>query len=265
MRDVNSILEMVEKYIGDSVLFIVFLVCLIGMLSKLKRKEAAYAVGIILLSVLLVYNNVSIKLLGMLTDKATLYRFFWAVPVTIVIAWVCVNKFSELQGKPVKVVALGLAILLVAVGGNSYLSKESLTYPGTTEKIPGDVKKICEIINDNKQQERPICVFDLSIMLMVRCEEPSIVWAIPRKQYLGVLEQGYQDENSKYPRAENLIKVVNDGIQVPKKKLKRALRSKDVEFLVVKKEFQMTDYFMKMGISSVGESDNYVVYQFIPK
>lgn len=265
MRDMNSMLEMAEKYTGESVLFLLFLVCLISMLSKLKKKEAGYVISIILLSIVVIFNDASVKLLGMLTDKATLYRFFWAVPVTIVIAWACVTKFSELQGKLVKVVALGLAVLLLVLGGNSYLSKESLTYPGTTEKIPGDVKKICEIINNNKQQERPVCVFDLSIMLMVRCEEPSIVWAIPRKQYLGVLEQGYQDENSRYPKSENLIKVVNDGIRVPEKKLKKALKNKDAEFLVVKKEFQMTDYFMEMGISAVGESDSYVVYQYIPE
>lgn len=265
MRDVNSILEMAEKYVGDSVLFLLFLVCLISVLSKVKKKEAGYVAAIIVLSIVLIFNNVSVKLLGMLTDKATLYRFFWAVPVTMVIAWACVDKASQLQGKLVKIVALGLGILMLVVGGNSYLSKESLAYPGTTEKIPGDIKTVCEIINENKQQERPICMFDLSTMLMVRSQEPSIVWAITRNQYLGVLEQGYQEENSKYPKAENLIKVVNDGIRVPEKKLKKALKNKDVEFLVVKKEFQMIDYFVEMGILAVGESDNYVVYQYVPE
>lgn len=263
MRNVNSILEMIEMYTGETVFSVLFLVALVTLLVDLKKKDTKYLMWLIVLSIVVILNDVSMKFLGMFTDEATFYRFLWAFPVLIVIAYVAVNGWSKLQGKAVKTTALALCVLMFVFGGSSYLTTESVAYPGTIEKIPGDVKKVCEIINENKQQNRPICVFDLSILLMVRSEEPSIVWGFTRKQYLDIVENGYDREDCKYPKVETLVKVVNDGIQVPKKKLKRALKTRKVEFLVVKKEFQMTDYFVEMGILPVDESDNYVVYQYI--
>lgn len=265
MRDVNSIFEMVQKYAGETMFIVLFLVCIISLLSNLKKKDVSYIIWVLLLSLFLIFNEISLKFLGIFTDDATFYRFLWAVPVLFVIAYGFVMMFSKLSGKVVKVSVVLLCLLMFGLCTDSYLTKESITYPGTTEKIPGDVKVICEIINKNKQSERPRCVFDLSILMMVRSEEPSIVWGVTRQQYLEIIEMGYDREDSRYPKIENLVKVVNDGIQVPKRKLRHTLNKRKIEFLVVKKEFQMTEYFKAMGIPAVGESDNYVVYQYIKK
>lgn len=265
MRDVNSVLEMVQRYAGEGMIILLFLVALIFLLGGNRKKDTQYIVWLIFFSVLLVFNDVSQKILALFTDKETFYRFLWAVPVLLVIGYVFVKEWQKFQGKAVKATVLFLCVFLFLFGSDSYLTKENITYPGTVQKIPGDVKQVCEIINNNKQAERPVCVSDLSILLMIRSEEPSVVWGFTRQKYLDVVENGYDRPDCRYPSVETLVKVVNDGMQVPKKKLKKALKKRKVEFIVVKKEFQMTDYFAKIGVLPVGESDNYVVYQYLPK
>lgn len=261
MREVNSVLEVVKNYTGESILGILFLVCLISMISKAKSRNRKYILWIVIFSILLVFNNIAMKLMGMLTDSATYYRFLWAVPVTIVVGYVFVEKLTGMQEKMGKVILLGLGVLILALGGTTYISKETVQYPGTTEKIPQDVKTICQVIEENKISERPVCVFDSSTQLMVRAENPSIVWAVNRETYLYLMENGY--DTGKYKKSNRLVKVVNSGIKVKRKRFMKALNKKNVEFLVIKKEFQMTKYLAKMGIYPVGESDNYIIYQYI--
>ena len=261
MRGVNSVIEVIKNYTGESILGIVFLLCLISMISKGKKQERKYILWIVIFSIVLVFNTITMKLMGLLTDISTYYRFFWAVPVTIVIGYVLVEKLSEVQEKIGKAVIIGICVLVLVFGGTTYLSKESIQYPGTTEKIPQDIKTICQVIEENKISERPVCVFDVSTQLMVRAENPSIVWAVNREAYMYLLENGY--DTGKYKKSNRLVKVVNSGIKVKKKRFIKALNKKNVEFLVIKKEFQMTKYLAKMNIHPVGESDNYIIYQYI--
>lgn len=263
MRGVNSILETVKNYIGESVFGAVFIMCLIIILVYQKKQDKKYTATLILLSILVVFNSFSMKVVGIVTDGATYYRFLWAVPVIIVIAYAVTESIKRVGDKLVGLVIIGMFAAMMFVGGTGYINGNSIRYPGTTEKIPGDVKAICEIIEENKQEERPVCVFDLATQLMVRSEDASIVWGIGRRPYMFVMENGYDNDSGRYKRSENLIKVVNSGIKIQKRKLKNALKHKNIEFLVIKKEFQMTEYLEKAGVHPVGESDNYIIYQYI--
>lgn len=260
MSGVTSVLEIIKNYTGESILGIVFLMCLISMISKEEKKNRNYIIWIIVLSVVFVFNDISMKFMGLLTDSATYYRFLWAVPVTVVIAHVLVETLTREKEKTRMVAIAGLCVMILALGGATYLNKENLQYPGSTEKIPGDIKTICRIIEENKIEERPVCVFDQATLLMVRSENPSIVWGVKRNAYIYFMENGY--DSGKYKNSEKLIKVVNSGIEVKKRKLKKIIKRRNVEFLVIKKEFQMTEYLSEIGVYPVGESDNYIVYQY---
>lgn len=267
MYEVNSILETVKIYMGQSGIGMLFLVCLLVILGyhvqEKDSRDQKFLVWVILLSVVFLFNDVAMKVLGKLTDSSTFYRFLWAVPVIQVTAYGVVNFFSRAKGAAAKIVVASICVLLLAIMGNSYVTADSLRYPGTMEKIPQDIKKVCEIIDEYKTVENPVCALDQAAQLMVRTEDPSIVWAVSRKRCLYFQQYGYDNGSGKYRYSENLLKVVNSGIQIKKKKLRKSLRKKKVEFLVIKKEYGMDAYLKKVGLNPVGESDNYIVYQYI--
>ncbi len=269
MYETNSILETVKNYIGQSGIGILFLVCLLVILAyHFKEKDSRdkkVFLWIILLSFFGLYNDAAMKILGKLTDSATFYRFLWAVPVILVTAYSVVNFFSEAKGVAAKIAVAGICILMLTVVGKSYVNADGLRYPGTMEKIPRDIKTICEIIDEYKTVENPVCVFDHAAQLMVRIEDPSIVWAVGREPYLYFQQNGYDNGSKKYRYSEKLLKVADSGIQVKKKKLQKVLQKKNVEFMVIKKEYDMDSYLKSVGLTPVGESDNYIIYQYINK
>lgn len=269
MNGTNSIVETVKNYMGQSgmgMLFLASLLVLLGYhMQQKETKDKKVLIWVMVLSVVLVFNSVSMKILGKFTDSATFYRFLWMVPVIFVISYVMVNCFSRMKGFVGKAVMAGICVLMLVFVGNGYVTKDTVKYPGSMEKIPQDVKSICQIIEENKTVDNPVCAFDLATQLMVRTENPSIVWAVGRKPYLHFQQYGYDNGSNKYLYSQNLLKVVDSGIQIERKKLRKTLKKKNVEFLVMKKSYQMDEYLKEVGLNPVGESDNYIIYQYINK
>ena len=256
MYEANTILETVKKYMGQSGIGLLFLVCLLVIIGyhvqeKDSRNRKLF-VWVILLSVVVLFNDISMKILGNLTDSATFYRFLWAVPVIVVTAYGVVNFFTKAKGAAAKMVVAGICALMLAMMGESYITADRLAYPGTMEKIPQDVKTIGEIIDKYKTVENPVCMFDQAVQLMVRTENPSIVWAVNRKSCLYFQQYGYDNGSRKYRYSENLLKVADSGIQIKRKRLRKSLRKKKVEFLVIKKEYDMDAYLKRVGLNPVG-------------
>lgn len=77
------------------------------------------------------------------------------------------------------------------------------------------------------------------------------------------VQYGYDNGKKKYLYAQNLLKVVDSGMEIERKKLRKTLNKKKVEFLVMKKAYQMDEYLKEVGLCPVGESDNYIVYQYV--
>lgn len=267
MSGTNSMLETVKNYMGQSGIGMLFLVSLLVILGyhmqEKETKDRKVFLWVAGLGVILLFNGISMNILGEFTDSATFYRFLWVIPVIFVISYVTVSCFGKVKGIAGKTVLAGICVLMLALMGNGYVNKDNLKYPGSMEKIPQDVKTICQIIEENKTIENPVCAFDLATQLMVRAENPSIVWAVGRRPYMHFVQYGYDNEKKMYPYMENLLKVVDSGIEIEKKKLRKTLKKKNVEFLVVKKSYHMDEYLKEVGLNPVGESDNYIVYQYI--
>ena len=264
MKDAIEIKDIFLAYMGQGTtagigMLGLFLASLIGLLWYQGRKKQTGVIFVLFFSVVLVFNDFSMKILQKFTSAQTFYRFFWAVPVLMVIAFVVVKAVEESEGILIKA---GIVVLVMAVFinlGPGFATKERLVYSGTMEKIPGDVKQIGVIIEENKVSERTVCLMDLSTQLMIRVENPKVVWAVGRNVRRYFEENGYG--TGKYRVAERMLKVVDNGKKVRVRKFRKALKKKNVEFVVVSKSFAMEKYMQRVGLDFVGESDSYQVYQ----
>lgn len=265
MQDINSVFQMIIKYCNGMRIPVLFLVCLLFLFwwNRKKKKELVYGILLILFSLVTVFNDLSYHFLGKLTDKATLYRFCWAVPVLVVIGYVFVTLVQK--GKKIwqKAVFLLMLVIFLWQGFDTYLTSQKLIPAASPEKISAEVEEIGQIIQENKRNEHPNCVFDLNLQLRIRVKEPDIVLCIPRKKYMYFISNGY--ETGKYKYYARLAQAVNNGEKVRSGKLRRALKKKNVDFVVLKKEYQRKRYWKRVGGILVGETENYLVYQFIPE
>lgn len=266
MKDAVEIKDIFLSYMGQGTsetagigMLGLFLVALIGLVWYSGRKKQTAIVWAIIFSVLCVFNNLSMKILAKFTSDQTFYRFFWAVPILFVIAFVVVKALEESKGILAKGAIVVLVMAIFMNMGPGFATRERFVYSGSMEKIPGDVKQIGEIIEANKMSERPVCLMDLSTQLMIRVENPKVVWAVGRNKRRYFEENGYG--TGKYKYVENMLRVVDSGEKIRPRKFKRALKRKNVEFVVVSKGFEMEEYMQRVGLNLVGESDSYLVYQ----
>lgn len=265
MQNVIQIKDIFLNYMGQGTqkaagigILGMFLAALIGVVWYQGRKGQKEVAVCICLSVLLIFNDCSMRILSKFTSGETFYRFFWAVPVLFLIAFVVVKAVEESKGVLSKGVILVLLCLAVMNLGNGFATRESFTYAGSMEKIPEDVKQVAAIVEEHKISESPVCLMDVSTQLMIRVENPKIVWAVGRNKRRYFETYGF--ETGKYRYVENMLRVVDYGEKIPLRKFRRALRKKKVEFVIIHKQFQMQEYMERTGLELVGESDSYQVY-----
>ncbi|MDE6314591.1 MAG: hypothetical protein K2M46_13430 [Lachnospiraceae bacterium] len=263
MRNVNSVFEMIIKYCSGFKIPLLFLLCMLFLFwwNRKNKKELVYGFLMIALGILVVFNDFSYGLLGKLTDPATLYRFCWAVPVLAVIGYVCVKLVQKCNRKWQKAAFLLLFCFFLWKGFDTYLTSQKLLPADSLEKISAEVEDVGKIIQEHKQEEHPICVFDLELQMRIRVKEPDIVWCVPRSKYMYFIDNGF--ETGKYKYYARLVQAVNYGEEIPSRQLRRALKKKKVEFVVLKREYWREGYWEGVGATLVMGTENYLIYQFI--
>lgn len=265
MQNVIQIKDIFLTYMGEGIqrttgigILGLFLAALIGVVWYQGRKGQKEVAVCICLSILLIYNDISMKILSKFTSGDTFYRFFWGLPVLFLIAFVVVKAVEESKDMVSKGVIIVLVILMFMNLGTGFVTRESFAYSGSMEKIPEDVKQVAAVVEEHKISESPVCMMDLSTQVMIRVENPKIVWAVGRNKRRYFETYGFG--TGKYRYVENLLKVVDYGEKIPVRKFKRALRKKKVEFVIIHKQFEMERYMKRAGLELVGESDSYQVY-----
>lgn len=252
-----------RQYNGDSLYLFAFAVSLgLTIWQGKKRgtgiwKQAALA---LLLAFLFVFNGVAYHIAGKLTkDIKTYYRFFWMLPVLFVTAYQLTLAFTSKQKK--KIFLGGVALILcLCVGGNCFISRDSLRKPENIYGISQDTIDVSDaIIRDWGQQEgRPVVAFDSSLQYQARVYEPRICWGISRKAYLYQQNNGY---GGKKYRKEQLVIAAVEGTKEDRRLLARCLKKLGIDYLVIQTVFDMDDYLAAISVRPVAYSRSYTVYK----
>lgn len=252
MYGIENVSQVFELYMGVTVFMPMFLVCVIYSFchgDEIGRKRLAF---IIILSVLLIFNNLSFRLIGKLTGTETYYRFIWAVPILPVIAWAGTKAVMERKKLWEKLAVCVLAVALFRGGTSTFLTEGSIGVPENIYSLPDDAVQVCEVIEQDKDKERPVVIFDLECQLAARLYDPKLVWGISRKAYQEYNNiDGYENVKKKYRAEKAMIHAVNFGVKDEGKRLSGALKKKKVDYIVTFTAYGMDSYFAEAGYGLV--------------
>ena len=253
MWNAKSVMEIVENYAGGRKFLAFFGICLLVLFcwGKINRRKEILIISIIAL--LFIFNDFMWKTFGELLEDSTYYRFLWIVPVLPVIAYVMVQRISQLPKKWEKVIGIILIVGILMIGGENYLQARAFRIPDNKYKISDDILATCELINDDKQEERPVVAFNMTLAMESRTYDPTILWAINKWNY-------EQQGSGRDEMADVLIDLVQHGQQAPAPVMAEALKSKQVNYIVIQKIFAAEDYLDSLNCQLVGETDAYMVY-----
>ena len=139
-------LRLFQEYMGTGLLMIWFLVSLLYLWLREKKKHIRILfLYVPVLLLLLFFNPLLANLMVKLADGEIYYRILWLLPVTVVIAYATVDFCGRLAGRA-RYFAAGVAVVLFACSGsliykNPYFQKAENVY-----HVPQSVVDICDAI-----------------------------------------------------------------------------------------------------------------------
>lgn len=261
MTVVESVAQVFQTYMGSTMYMSVFLVCVIYVFchgSENGRKRLLYITG---LGILFIFNNLSLRVMGKLTDIHTYYRFIWAVPMLPLIAWVGTKAVMERRKFWERLVVVVLLLVLFWGGTNTFLTEGSVRVPTNVYNLSEDVMQVCDIIERDKDKEQPVVAFDLECQMMARLYDPSLVWGISRKAYQDHDNtEKYEDVKKRWQAQKSLIRAVNHGMKDDQETLSSALEKRNIDYIVTLNAYEMGDYLSQVGYTLVDSTGNRSVY-----
>lgn len=261
MYVIESVEQVVETYMGPTVYLSLFLVCVVYGFCHVDGKGRKRLVSVIVLSILFIFNELSLRLMGMVTGIRTYYRFIWAVPILLIIAWVGTKAVMERKKLWERAVVCILLLALFQGGTSTFFSEGSIRVPENIYNLPDDIIEVCEIIDKHKEKEHPVVAFESESQTRARLYDPSLVWGISREAYQRYNNaEGYEGVGKKYKTQKAIIRAVNHGMKDEPEQLAKSLTDRKIDYIVTFSSFELDAYLQQVGYGLVDSTGTRSVY-----
>ena len=196
------------------------------------------------------------------------YRFFWLLPLSIVIPYVCTRLVAGQKTRVKKaLVFLVLTVVIVIAGAPAWSRKLPLT--SNPYRIPDDMIIACDIIRKDAGRERLEdvgVVFDFNLNLLVTQYDPSFRVIIPYENMMTTVNTGRTKTDTDNIWLNSRITLVEllmlDRYWVPHEDFMSALNVTDTAYVVYDAGGPNHDYLLGAGLAEIGRTDDYVIYKY---
>lgn len=216
-----------------------------------------------------VYNilvmNVFIRRLNL---SGEYYRFFWLLPLCIVVPYVCTRLVVSRKAWVKKaLVFLGLTVVIIAAGAPAW--SRGLPFTSNPYRIPDDMIIACDIIKKDAERERLEdvgVVFDFNLNLLITQYDPSFRVIIPYENMMTTVNTGRTKTDTDNVWLNSRITLVEllmlDRYWVPHEEFMSALNVTETAYVVYEISGPNHDYLMGAGLAEIGRTDDYVIYKY---
>ena len=218
-----------------------------------------------------IYNpiiaNTLIRIMGM---SAEYYRFFWILPIGLLLAYVCVELTEmprTMWGKRGMILFL---ILLLLFSGNPVVSSVSaIKIPTNKYKIPDELLAICDVIHEDAgDNEFPKSVFEYEYNTLVRQYDGHMRLTLDRDVYLLALGSNtVSTRNLSEEEVANqnlIIQVIqNQNLEIDPLAFAEALNATETEYLVISENSPaVLAYLTSAGCVSFADTGQYIIFRY---
>ena len=168
----NTVFGVWQNISGSGILTALYICVLVFLFfcekEKYKRILLIYLPAFWLM---LLFLPITYQIIAEIVDEELYYRFFWMLPMTLVIAYGLVQAYQLYQGKYRKIVAAGLVALL-ALGGDFVYNNWRYSPAENFYHVPQSVAEICDLMH--AQGREVMAVFPEELMQYVRQYDSTI-------------------------------------------------------------------------------------------
>lgn len=260
--------QCLSNYWGPICYFWFFPISVIA-LFLCKKKEGKLFLPYTLFLFLTVYNPILVKYFyGKLDSDLIYYRFFWLLPVSIVLGYVCVQLVFLFRRRLVSLaVGIVLTVAILVGGVPLFTASQAFTKPSNIYKVPDALIPICQTIHQDCANPNPKIIVDDSLHMLVRQYDPSIFLTIARDNllhYLGSTSVHVNEDTRPYQVQKILLDAVLQGIVQDPQELDGFFKRTETHYVVVRSNSAPCETFANLGYPSLGEFDGYQIFRTCP-
>ena len=249
---------------GEGLLFVgIFFV---GILLLLTKKIPAQFLSFYTIFLFFtIFNPLAVKMIfGRLGMESVYYRFFWLLPINIVIAYILVSVVKSQKNRIYGVFVALFCIGMICFLGNPIVKKESIiNLPDNLYKVSDEVLEVSEHLHRVSEDETPRVAVSDELIMVMRQYDASLQLTVKRDYLLGwrgMPDFQWTKNKSDYWEQEAIMKTIYGGDVLDSDGFLKALESTETEFLVVSKNVGVHEYLLALGLNFEADTVNYIIY-----
>ena len=142
----NEVITLFREYMGTGLIVGWFLLALVYLMLKEKRKNIRIVfVYVPLVLLLLYFNPLVAEIIYGLAGNEIYYRILWLLPITVVIAYSVIHLYGQLKGK-IRIVFAAICAVLCMISGSFIYSNPFFGRAENLYHVPDSVVNICDAI-----------------------------------------------------------------------------------------------------------------------
>ncbi|MDO5147440.1 MAG: hypothetical protein Q4D60_10595 [Eubacteriales bacterium] len=203
---------------------------------------------------LFIVSPVNIFLVLKVFNAARMVRFYWLMPIVLILSYVCVVLIYQAK-KWKKYAVAGLCFAIIIMAGTYMFTEESYTKMENLYKIPEEAVEISEYIRDDVAEAN-------QDIRTVRAVVPGIYDSYIR-QYDGELKLLYGRQNaSEVYRdiAYEMMQLMN-AEELDVERISQLAVQSDCQYVVIENQKEKKGSFKKNGYKKMVEEKEYSVYK----
>lgn len=236
----NSFLDVCQQYFQNSILLPLFVIALIWMLLKWNREKRIAFCVIGIVCVLILFNPVFYRIVDSIGEGSTYYRFFWIIPITLVISAVLVELISFFLREKKKI---GIFIvILIGLVFSPRLYSDWLKIPTNIYQLDEDVIQVADTLME-LTNDQPTTLLDS-----------------------GEIKETIRQYNAKIKFTELYTEYINQVICTDKadylgRYMQDYISMNASQYIAIEKEKTVTYKLIESaGVQRAAETDGYYLY-----
>lgn len=253
------------NYLGQIYFFGAFIVAIFWFTISKKKSLKYFSLYTLFLS-LTVYNPFIVKLLfSRINQDAVYYRFFWLLPINIVVAYLITSYINRVSSFVKKLIMTFLIICTIIVLGSPEIYFSSLyQLPDNLYKVSDELLEISEYIHQDTDVENPRVAISSDLLMTIRQYDPSIILTIVRDR--AICWQGapsFQDMTADYlyQLEKPIMDVIYGGDTSNPDAFLNSMNSTATQYIVYSKSLEIQSFLQSFGYQYIIETDNYIIFK----
>ena len=192
------------------------------------------------------------------------YRFFWMLPVLILISYASVIIVCDIPKTAVRKVIASAALVCIFISGGVFIYENGYVKAENIYKMPSELPQIVDMIHKDSDVKYPRVMFEYDYHMQVRQYDASILLPCDREAYLnavsGKLNYPVITEDADY--YNRLLAVVALNMKLDRETFLEGMDQTNTEYIVLTNGSDMINYLKDMGLKVVGSTVNHTVLHY---